>query len=155
MANNNTITSKRELPEILANLRKPVAANLISSKSTYTKGQASGKAQYIAWPTLIRLLDERANGFWEWKIRTIIAGDRTIIEGSLTVHGSDGSLTREAAGNESNDVDSYGDPSSNAEAMALRRCCAKFGLGLELWDKTKPSNGGLTREEWQAKFANK
>ncbi|WP_228016134.1 hypothetical protein [Synechocystis salina] len=31
-----------------------------------------------------------------------------------------------------------GDPSSNAEAMALRRCCAKFGLGRDLWRKDKP-----------------
>lgn len=24
---------------------------------------------------------------------------------------------------------------SNSEAMSLRRCCAKFGLGLALWEK--------------------
>jgi hypothetical protein len=102
-------------------------------------------------------------------------GDRTVIEGSLTIHGSDGSLTREATGNEGSDVDGYGDPSSNAEAMALRRCCAKFGLGLSLWEKAKPSTsapksngfvksaiansngngkskGTLTREEFEARF---
>jgi hypothetical protein len=29
----------------------------------------------------------------------------------------------------------YGDPSSNAEAMALKRAAAKFGLGLYLYQK--------------------
>jgi len=29
----------------------------------------------------------------------------------------------------------YGDPSSNAESMAFRRACAKFGLGLYLYSK--------------------
>jgi hypothetical protein len=29
----------------------------------------------------------------------------------------------------------YGDPSSNAEAMALKRAASKFGLGLYLYQK--------------------
>jgi hypothetical protein len=29
----------------------------------------------------------------------------------------------------------YGDPSSNAESIVLRRAAAKFGLGLYLYDK--------------------
>jgi hypothetical protein len=29
----------------------------------------------------------------------------------------------------------YGDPSSNAEGMALKRAAAKFGLGLYLYHK--------------------
>ncbi|AIE76191.1 hypothetical protein D082_50290 (plasmid) [Synechocystis sp. PCC 6714] len=31
-----------------------------------------------------------------------------------------------------------GDRLSNAEVMALRKCCAKFGLGRDLWRKDKP-----------------
>lgn len=153
MASNNFSTAK-PLQEILAALALPVPDNFISSKSTYQKGQASGTAKYIAWPALIRLLDSRAGMLWDWKIRTIWAGDRFVVEGSLTIHGSDGSITREATGTEMSDVDSYGDPTSNSEAMALRRCCAKFGIGLNLWEKTaenKPS-GGMTKEEWQTKF---
>lgn len=107
------------------------------------------------------MLDARTGGLWEWKIRTIYAGNRFVVEGSLTIYGSDGNLTREATGTELSDVDSYGDPTSNAEAMALRRCCAKFGVGLDLWEKSanksvsnsvKPVSNGLTREEWEAKF---
>jgi hypothetical protein len=45
---------------------------------------------------------------------------------------------REATGTEEEpdeDEKMYGDPSSNAEAMALKRAAAKFGLGLYLYQK--------------------
>jgi hypothetical protein len=162
---------KRTLEEILADFEKPIEREYINQKSAFTKKQESGKIDYIAWHTLCRLLSKYTNGHWEWKLRTQFTGNRTIVEGSLTIQGSDGSLTREATGTEFSEVDSFGDPSSNAEAMALRRCCAKFGLGLALWEKTKssePTNGSkptaltsnsngkskgtLSREEWQKKF---
>jgi hypothetical protein len=168
---------KRTLAEILADFDKPIEPQYISQKPVFSKKQESGKVGYVAWHTLCRLLNKHTNGYWEWRLRTQFMGDRTVIEGSLTIHGSDGSLTREATGNEESDVDGYGDPSSNAEAMALRRCCAKFGLGLSLWEKAKSSNSGpksngfkqpaavsangnsnseskgtLTREEWEKKF---
>ena len=161
---------------LLADFEKPIDREYISQKSVFSKKQESGKVEYVAWHTLCRLLNKHTNGYWEWKLRTQFMGDRTVIEGSLTIHGSDGSLTREATGNEESNVNGYGDPSSNAEAMALRRCCAKFGLGLSLWEKpkynsstpktiglvkqpaavsansNKKSNGTLTREEWEKSF---
>lgn len=170
---------KRTITEILADFEKPIEREYISQKPVFSKKQESGKVDYVAWHTLCRLLNKHTNGYWEWKLRTQFMGDRTVIEGSLTIHGSDGSLTREATGNEESEVDGYGDPSSNAEAMALRRCCAKFGLGLSLWEKAKStktngfkqlppastngfkqlaaapsseSKGTLTREEWERKF---
>ena len=38
-------------------------------------------------------------------------------------------------GNEFAEVEHFGDAYSNAEAMAFRRACARFGLGLALWEK--------------------
>jgi hypothetical protein len=166
---------KRTLSEILADFEKPIEPKYISKKPVFSKREKSGEVDYVAWPAMCRLLNQNTAGYWEWKVRTQFMGDRTVIEGSLTIHGSDGSLTREATGNEGSDVDGYGDPSSNAEAMALRRCCAKFGLGLSLWEKAKPSTsapksngfvksaiansngngkskGTLTREEFEARF---
>lgn len=52
---------------------------------------------------------------------------------------ADGSFSREATGCELLDCGSYGDPVSNAEAMAFRRAAAKFGLGRSLYDKTTRS----------------
>lgn len=164
---------KRTLEEILADFDRPIESQHISKKPSFSKGQRSGDIEFVSWHTLCRLLNQHTGGHWEWKVRTQFTTDRTVVEGSLTIHGTDGSLTREATGNESSDCDGYGDPSSNAEAMALRRCCAKFGLGLSLWEK-KPANnnstgngkqapmtaaangkgkGTLSREEWQRKFS--
>lgn len=128
---------KRTLEQILTDFEKPIESQFISKKPVFTKGKKSGEVGFVAWPTMCRLLNLHTAGYWEWKVRTQFMGDRTVIEGSLTIHGTDGSLTRESTGNESSDIDGYGDPSSNAEAMALRRCCAKFGLGLNLWEKVK------------------
>ncbi len=69
--------------------------------------------------------------------------------GRLTIPTSEGNVYREASGTEelkrekyNKDTNSYemkeiayGDPSSNAESMAFRRCAARFGLGLYLYEK--------------------
>jgi len=55
----------------------------------------------------------------------------------VTITCDDGTVYREATGNESEDLDSYGDPFSNAESMALRRALAKFGLALYLYDRDR------------------
>lgn len=104
--------------------------------------------------------------------------DYLVLVGSLTIYGDDRQLTREATGTEEIECSSYGDPSSNAEAMALRRACSKFGLGRDLWRKEvtegrrqtwggepqlppvprnqpAPPPGQLTREEWLALKAKK
>jgi hypothetical protein len=47
----------------------------------------------------------------------------------------EGIISREATGTEDEELKGYGDPSSNAEAMALKRAAAKFGLGLYLYQK--------------------
>jgi hypothetical protein len=46
-------------------------------------------------------------------------------------------IYREATGIEDEETSSFGDTSSNAESMVLRRAAAKFGLGLYLYDKGK------------------
>ncbi len=84
--------------------------------------------------TYIRLLEMYAPGY-DWQVRVQYLGERTVVEGRLTIRAAEGDFTREATGQEETDVDGYGDPVSNAEASALRRCCAKFGLSLSLWEK--------------------
>ena len=53
----------------------------------------------------------------------------------ITVPCLEGSIFREATGTEDEELKGYGDPSSNAEAMALKRAAAKFGLGLYLYSR--------------------
>jgi hypothetical protein len=46
-----------------------------------------------------------------------------------------GVIYREATRTEDEELRGFGDQSSNAEAMALKRAAAKFGLGLYLYHK--------------------
>jgi hypothetical protein len=138
-----------QLAEILASFKAPIPPRLISQKTL--KGNT---IDYVSWVDLSDLLDDLCNPEgWEWAIKDVqVVGDSLTLVGVLTIHGDDRSLTRMATGIEALDCSAYGDPSSNSEAMALRRCCAKFGLGRDLWRKDKaPSiqpKGTISREEW-------
>ena len=163
-----------KLSEILENLGKPVSPQFIKQKKTFERGKSSGFVDYIPWFTLCDLLDERCGvAGWSWEIKSVqqVQGqgekqrDYLVLVGSLTIYGDDRQLTREATGLEEVETSSYGDPSSNAEAMALRRACSKFGLGRDLWRKEErqqepqlpkvsqpiSAKGTLTREEWLAR----
>ena len=149
-----------QLSEILENLKQPIPSNLISKKGTFKNKVKTGEVDYVSWIDLAELLDNRCGlSGWEWSISNVQqVGQNLTLTGTLIIHGDDRTLTKMATGIEELNCSSYGDPSSNAEAMALRRCCAKFGLGREMWRKgeSKSNNstpkpkgkGELTREQW-------
>jgi hypothetical protein len=61
--------------------------------------------------------------------------ERFVDTARITIPCLEGAVWREATGTEDEELRGYGDPSSNAEAMALKRAAAKFGLGLYLYQK--------------------
>ena len=155
-----------KIAEIIDTLKEPVNSRLISHKKVENKktGEIS-YIDYISWFDYCNLLDERIGlGRWEWGIVSITTtNNRLFITGKLTIHSDDCSLSQMATGTEILHCSSYGDPSSNAEAMALRRACAKFGLARNLWRKEEKHNsfktnktfnhqGGktkeITKEQW-------
>jgi hypothetical protein len=118
------------LPQIQAALSRPLPKGMLA-----TRKQGGTTLEYIPWHVANRILDKYAPG-WIWQIRDITTtDDRLFLTGRLTIPTSRGSVFREATGTELLACGSYGDPSSNAESMAFRRCAAKFGLGLYLYDK--------------------
>ena len=117
----------KTLAEILADFRKPVPEKYISEKDT-----GKFKAKYIQHATLRDLLDYYAPG-WSSSLRIEHIGGKVYVTVTLTIVGSDGSLSREGIGNEDDVVRGYGDPSSNASAMAHRRAAMSLGLGRNLW----------------------
>lgn len=152
-----------KIAEIISRLKEPVNPSLISQK------KVGGKIiDYISWFGYCNLLDERVGlGNWEWSIVNMTTTDnRLFITGKLTIYGDDRSLSQMATGTEILNCSSYGDPSSNAEAMCFRRCISKFGLSRDLWDKdnkqlykpmrTTPINPNqsrtnsreITKEQW-------
>ena len=126
----NESTELRSIRDIVKDLSKPVA-----KRHLRTRKQGGKELTYIAWHDAVKYLDHYAPG-WCYEVRRIDSiGGKLILTIRLSIPCLEGTVYREATGQEDEDVESYGDSSSNAESMALRRAAAKFGLGLSLYDK--------------------
>jgi hypothetical protein len=120
----------RSIRDIVRDLQKPIA-----QKHLRKRRQGGKEITYLAWHDAVKYLDHYAPG-WCYEIRRIdsIAG-KVILTVRLSITSLEGVVFREATGQEDETLDSYGDSTSNAESMALRRAAAKFGLGLGLYDQ--------------------
>ncbi len=127
-----TNSELRSIREIVKDLSKPIA-----QKHLRKRRQGGKEITYLSWHDAIKYLDHYAPG-WCYEIRSIdsVAGKLILIV-RLSILCVEGVVYREATGQEDETLDSYGDSSSNSESMALRRACAKFGLGLALYDQNK------------------
>lgn len=120
----------RSIREIIKDLSKPVAKRHLRKRK-----QGGKEILYIAWHDAVKYLDHYASG-WNYEIRSIESiGGKLILTVRLSIPCLEGIIYREATGQEDEEKDNYGDSSSNAESMALRRAAAKFGLGLYLYDQ--------------------
>jgi hypothetical protein len=122
----------QSIKEIVHNLSQPVAKRHLA-----TKKMGGKDAYYIHWFDAIKYLDLYASG-WSYEIVRIdaIAG-KLIMTVRLSIPCAEGVVYREATGQEDEDKDTYGNASSNAESMALRRAAAKCGLGLYLYSDSR------------------
>jgi hypothetical protein len=122
----------RSIDAIIEDLSKPIA-----DRHLRTRRQGGKDITYIEWHTAIRYLDHYAAG-WSCEIRDVTtSGSRCVVTVRITIPCLEGSIFREATGTEDEELRGYGDPSSNAEAMSLKRAAAKFGLGLYLYQNQK------------------
>ena len=122
----------RSIREIVKDLSKPIA-----QKHLRKRRQGGKEITYLAWHDAVKYLDHFAPG-WCYEIRSLESiGGKLIIIVRLSIPSVEGVTYREATGQEDEDLESYGNSSSNAESMALRRACSKFGLGLSLYDQNK------------------
>ncbi|HEX8287328.1 MAG TPA: Rad52/Rad22 family DNA repair protein [Pyrinomonadaceae bacterium] len=120
----------RSIREIIKDLSKPVA-----KRHLRTRKQGGKDLTYISWYDAVKYLDHYAPG-WNYEVRSMNSvGGKLILTIRLSIPCLEGIVYREATGQEEEETTSYGDSSSNAESMALRRAAAKFGLGLYLYDK--------------------
>lgn len=120
----------RSIRDIIKDLRKP-----ISPRHLRTRKQGGKELTYISWHDAIKYLDHYAPG-WCYEVRNITSiGGRLVITVRISIPCAEGMVWREATGQEEEETNSFGDPSSNAESMALRRAASKFGLGLSLYEK--------------------
>ncbi len=120
----------RSIRDIVRDLSKPVA-----KRHLRTRKQGGKELTYIAWFDAIKYLDHYAPG-WSYEIRSIQSvGGKLIMTTRISIPCLEGVVYREASGQEEEETSSFGDPSSNAESMSLRRAAAKFGVGIELYNK--------------------
>ena len=120
----------RSIKDIITDLSKPLA-----SRHLKTRRQGGHDLTYIEWHTAVKYLDLFAAG-WSYHVKSVqLVGSLVTVVASISIPCSEGLVTREATGCEDADAKGYGDPCSNAEAMALKREASRFGLGLYLYSK--------------------
>ena len=130
----------RSINEIITDLSKPIKARHLRQKM---RGRL--RIDFIPWYHAIKYLDLYAPG-WSYEVRNTIwnTEGRLVLTVRLSFPCLEGVVYREATGTEEEPEEGermYGDPSSNAESMALRRAAAKFGLGLYLYNKERNTEG--------------
>jgi hypothetical protein len=126
----------RSISDIITDLSKPIKARHLKKKMR--GGQV---LDFIPWYHAVKYLDLHAPG-WSYEVRNTVwnTEGRLVLTVRLSIPCLEGLVHREATGTEEEPEEGermYGDPSSNAESMALRRAAAKFGLGLYLYNKDK------------------
>ena len=127
------------LQQVIEALSRPLPQRMLKQRK-----QGGQVIDYIPWHTVNKILDKYAPG-WRWQIvKMELSSDRIFIVGRLTIPCSDGVFYREATGTEELKETTrggetrelaWGDPTSNSESMSFRRCAARFGLGLYLYEK--------------------
>ncbi len=123
------------ITNIIAALSKQLPAELLKTKSLKSRSGQTANLTYIEWHTAVRILDKYAPG-WSYEIRSVTpVGSSVVVVARISIPCAEGIVYREATGIEDEDLSGYGDPASNAEAMALKRAASKFGLGLYLYRK--------------------
>ncbi|KAK4256386.1 hypothetical protein QN277_009260 [Acacia crassicarpa] len=121
----------RPLSEVLKELNKKVPDSLVKTRVE----QDGFPIKYIPWHVVNRIMNLHATE-WSGEVRNISYGadGKTVsVVYRVTIYGTDAEIYRESTGTASLDDTNYGDPVQKAEAMAFRRACARFGLGLYLY----------------------
>lgn len=139
------------ITQITEALSRPLPRSLIKTKTV--KGTS---IRFIEWHTAAKIMNKYAPGWsfsftydthqfdWEknvkqrdgsYELKTGVSRELFVI-GTLTIPTAEGPVSQQASGLEDTDNPSiYGSSIQNAEANAFKRCCAKFGLGLHLYEK--------------------
>lgn len=126
---------ERSINDIIKDLAKP-----LDDRYVKTKDVGKGNVRpYIPWYQATRLLDQYAPGWGFEIVQLAHIGNKVAMVVQLNIPCKEGIVSRQATGNESDDTDSWGDPFSNAESMALRRAAAKFGLGRYFYNQSDSS----------------
>jgi hypothetical protein len=120
----DTMNSFQELRDTL---NRPTDPTLVRSRR-----QGTVEVDYLEWFTVNRLLDAHCPG-WSGEAVVTTAGDTVIVTYTIRIPTSEGIVSRSATGSEK--LGSGFDPVASAEQQAFKRAAARFGIGLDLYDR--------------------
>lgn len=123
-------TISRPLADVLRELNRRVPDRLIK-----VRVEEGFTTRYVPWHIVNRIMNLHAQE-WSGEVRSITYsndGKSVSVVYRVTIYGVDAEIHRESSGTASTEDTGFGDPVQKAEAMAFRRACARFGLGLHLY----------------------
>jgi len=113
--------------ELRDTLNQPTDPSLIRRRR-----QGTVDVDYLEWFTVNRILDTHCPG-WSGEAVVTTAGDTVIVTYTIRIPTAEGVVSRSATGSEK--LGSGFDPVASAEQQAFKRAAARFGIGLDLYDK--------------------
>lgn len=124
----------RRIQDIVSDLSQPVPEEYLD-----TRRQGGSDLTYISWHDAATLMDQYAPG-WGYEIEDVLLLDnvaKPLLGLKVTVYipAQEGLFARDAIGAKPQENSGYGDPYSNADSMAFRKACAKFGLNRASYEK--------------------
>jgi hypothetical protein len=144
----------RPISEIVADLSRPLEPSDLGRLERQSK--KSGKStefDFISWHTAVRYLDRYAPG-WSNEITSVAeVKGAVVVVARLLIPCAEGLVWHEATGWDAGERDGYGDPAARAEARALKRAAAKFGLGRYLYQRKGGEVNAGDREQPRQKPA--
>ncbi len=121
-------------PDLVTALAEPFPPEMLKTKTL--KGNV---ISFVPWHRYTEKLNALVGH--EWAMEPPIpmqAGGKLVIAVGLTILG----VTRWNVGDEDADHEGYGSGATNAFAQAYKRAAALFGMGLDMYDKSKQGGGG-------------
>lgn len=128
-------------PELVAALAAPFPPECFQQKEMRSKKtNTTTSIPFVAWHHYVRKLTELVGPGWSMGtpiLHPIGAGEdaKLVIALPITILG----VTRVNFGSEDEDKDDFGDAATNAWAQSFKRTCALFGMGLDMYLKSKPA----------------
>lgn len=117
-------------------LSRPLPDSMLQNKPK--KNNKTGKTThlpFIPWYRVNRVLSKYAPG-WSGRVVSVQqVGQELVLTYEIEIPTKHGAVVRQATGSESLNCGSFGEVAANAESQAFRRACARFGLGLYLYDR--------------------
>ena len=97
------------------------------------KNMGGSSIAYMQWANIVNYLDMHAPGNDILFTPPTIGAGRVYVVCTIIIRASDGNFTKEAIGTEEDSKSGFGDPSSNASSMALRRAAMEHGFMRNYW----------------------